>query len=226
MHKVWIAVALAALGACSDSHRITIEEAPVALSRASCSYAFRCCDDAEIADELDVVDPARCEATIEMRLRAEIAERQAMIDSGRLVFDEANADECARQLEETPCGADPDDVRACGELFAPGLQVGDACDASEECASGLCVDDVCRAHKGRGEPCGFNAECADDDWCLGNPHGQSTTPGVCTRKPSIGEPCPDFVCGEGFCGAERTCMREEGRPDERADDDPPMCDGR
>ncbi len=115
-----------------------------------------------------------------------------------------------------PCEASPEARGSCGgELIcdllltspvcAPEKQLGEPCGSTDACGphllctSSAAATATCLAPIPLGGACvGANQDAA----CLA-PH--RCVNGVCSAPPTIGQPCPDGACLEGFCDATKVC---------------------
>ena len=173
-HHVRVRAALVALliAGCGDNiGYVSLDEYPVALREALCTYYVRC---GQIRDE------AACEGlnfgnvAISDRFRFAVAAKHIRWN-GEAVY------ACMQRASEASCDhADPDDWRCEGPLFEGLLHDGELCYWGSECISKECWD-------------GGTGEC-HESCCAGTCVGDAAP-----QNGRIGDPCRFSRCLEGRC---------------------------
>jgi hypothetical protein len=88
----------------------------------------------------------------------------------------------------------------CEYICTPLVADGDACDRPEQCASTVCVDDVCRTFPiPNGGPCSSNGECASNFCGLEVPRTCDQLPLADGRMCNQSAQCSSEVCFAGEC---------------------------
>lgn len=147
----------------------------------------------------------------------------AGIDAGTITYDAGAARRCVNELARTCVGIEGiEAIEACQQIFVGQIPVGDACQASAECAPGsYCLttqacSGTCTAKVGTGSPCDRNEEClaepgsiADCTDTTDNPVDHCIQTAVETGR-ALGEPCGEVdVDGDAqlyaFCEGGTYC---------------------
>lgn len=205
-------VAAMTMLACGGDDPIAYDDLPPALAEALCSYAYRCCDAAEIADQFGSFDPpitdeASCRVALTGFYQQVVGDDPA-VASGRIHYDGDVAASCVAALRGATCGSSNQVFRdQCAAVFVGAVAVGDACADDDECASGLCdqalgaAAGTCATPPTAGMAC-VDATCADGAYC----EAQPTAGDLCVAKLADGGLCTsDQACLSGYCDDASRC---------------------
>jgi hypothetical protein len=209
---------LLSVSACADESGEPVEfaELPPALAGGICENAFRCCTDAEIAEQFGAVLPTSdadsCSTSLSLVLGLGIAGARASIERGRIRYDAERAGACLARLENTACDAsvavDAEAFGQCDGMFVPLVAERGACASDEECITGFCdvgtgTEGLCAPLPQRGDAC--STTCAEGSHCdLGTcaplePAGSACFSGTeCESGRCVSDACaPDMATCDG-----------------------------
>jgi hypothetical protein len=218
-----LAALLATLAACgADDARpaVPVESYLDELAAVTCERLFRCCDAADLADELAGFNPVPgtvAECTVAFRQLFESFLEPAVLDaveSGRAAYDQAQAVACLDAYERTACTvtfAQLEAGAACRGAVVGRVPDGSLCRLDTECLEadrdceggdsetlGQCV-----ALPREGEPCSLS--CVRGTYC-----DVAGDPAICVDQQADGTPCSgDQACESGAC--DGTCVTPAAR---------------
>jgi hypothetical protein len=212
---------LAACGRLNGGDPVTLDQLPDRVAAATCSKAFACCSQAELAQMFgglpgNPTTEPECEASLsQLFATTTLPAFQASIDGGRAVYDPDNASTCLDVVASESCAefsASLGGVMSC-VLVLPAVAPGGSCAATYECMTQDCQgasgsgnpDGSCVPLPGPGDPC--TDICQAGLFCGSNPGGML----VCAPQGDVGAPCKQNqecrgeVCmfdpmGIGTCG--------------------------
>lgn len=207
-----------------DDAPIAYADLPAELADALCSYAYRCCDAAELVDQFGGFDPpvtdeASCRVAV-TGLYQDLFGGDPAVASGRISYDAGIAATCVAAVRGATCGTSNQVFRdRCDAVFVGAVAAGGACADNDECAAGLCdqsagaAEGTCATPPTAGMACVDDA-CADSAYCEFQP---ATSQYQCVAKRADG----------GLCTTGRECLSEycddAGRCGPRPA--PVLCDG-
>lgn len=195
MHKY--ALLLAVVTACGGGGNVSKEDFPKEAATAACAKVFDCCSAQEViafGTVFNFDDEDSCALRIEALLSTGVAEFEADIEAGLVVYNGGAAQDCIDDLKDSSCtsgGVDP----TCDGVFVGQLENGESCSNSDTCESGNCENGRCENPPGVGEACADN--CADGLACVGD---------TCRERAPDGAACiTSEECESGFCGQGGVC---------------------
>lgn len=165
---------------------VELDELSPIVASYQCDALFRCCDSAELEEELGFFDAEteeECTMVYAAFIEGFLVESlQASVDSGRLVYHADRMGACIDHLNGLSC-----EERA--------MSVSDSGFAAAGC------QDPFEGQVANGDACASDEEC-QSDWCDGDSMDfeGNVTEGVCGDPPGQGDACPDFECtGDTYC---------------------------
>jgi len=173
-----------------------------------CHKAFTCCDATELAGgNVTTVDEASCRALVGPEISSNVADNQADVSAGRLVYHGDSARRCLDTLAALPCaqwGADEELARFpdCQHVFEGLVAPAASCTRDAQCADGFCdtTAGTCVARPKRGEDCA-NGLCSEGLECQPDP--TTGAPSVCLPPLADGSPCTfDGQCTSASCNID------------------------
>lgn len=191
--------------ACSSGGGNKVEPAewPLAAAQSMCSWQFKCCTDAELAEQ-GQTDEATCVTDTTEMLNMFMGGINTALASGHGVWDADAAGQCVDNVASVGCnsgfGSNPANVfeEICGEFIIPQQAAGDDCDSIVDCQSGLYCEEAsstCKALPGAGEACGDDYACAAGLYC--------DDALECQTVKAVGDDCSDFggwmECASTYC---------------------------
>lgn len=214
MIRTACAMILLATAACGgDDDPVAYADLPAELADALCSYAYRCCDATELADQFGGFDPpvtdeASCRVAMTEFYQGLIGGDPA-VASGRIRYDAAVAGTCVAAVRGATCGTSNQVFRdRCDAVFVGAVGAGGACADNDECAAGLCdqtagaAEGTCVTPPTAGMAC-VDEACAASAYCEFQP---ATSQDLCVAKRADGELCTaGRECVNGYCDDAGRC---------------------
>lgn len=199
--------------ACGGDDPIAYDDLPAELADALCSYAYRCCDAAELADQFGGFDPpvtdeASCRVAMTEFYQGLVGGDPA-VASGRIRYDAEVAGTCVAAVRGATCGTSSQVFRdRCDAVFVGAVGAGGACADNDECAAGLCdraagaAEGTCATPPTAGMAC-VDEACADSAYCELQP---TTGQYQCVAKRADGGLCASGLeCVSGYCDDAGRC---------------------
>lgn len=149
---------------------IALDDAATELTEAVCAFSERC----DLLELLELVVNEPCDVFIKAQFEeGTLAATQAARDAGRINYSENAMARCVAELGASDCSADLESLFAvCDDAFEGQVDLGDACEASNEClGTAACrFNNACPGSCGAlpmaGEACDAQAGCATDSVCV------------------------------------------------------------
>ncbi len=163
---------------------------PSAMAAAACSWAFTCCDAAEVKTLTTGSTEAACTAELTTTYNNLYANANPAAwspkDARQVVLDvQAAAASCPR-------GFDPTSTLNGHQPVFPSKGPGDLCNNTFECSTHFCNKGTCANPLPAGSTCSATDPCASSNRCIN---------GVCKALQMDGSSCTDSVeCYSGACG--------------------------
>jgi hypothetical protein len=208
---VLLCVAAAFVIGCGGGHgggAVPMDQLGAEYASVFCHKAFTCCDATELAGgNVTTADEATCRSLVGPEISSNVADNQADVSGGRLVYHGDSARRCLDTLAALPCaqwGGDEELARFadCQHVFEGLVAPLAPCVRNAECADGFCdtTAGVCRALPKLGESCPSGL-CSEGLACLSNPTTGATD--VCGAPLGDGSPCHyDSECTSAFCNID------------------------
>ncbi len=181
----------ALLGACDSGGaggpgEIPLVEMPAAVRRAICEKIFSCCSEAERQKNPRLgQDQASCEAGLNRQATFLLADLDASVAAGRIVYHGDRMSRCLAELKARSCAAvkmpagEMTLTEICNGVIESKVALGGTCTEYWDCVGGWCAGDpgdTCTAVKPEGADCDEGVECgsgicSDDRLCAPRPPG-------------------------------------------------------
>ena len=190
-------------------HTIAIEDLSSTFAELYCSRAFNCCDSTELTDLGYATEEACVSAEILSFEEDVMADAEAGIAAGTVVYDASAAGFCQVAMEAMNCSLGLDEGfedPSCDGVFSGNVAIDSACFSYLECAaddSWCGNDDVCvttPALVAEDGACSYESQlvCDVDLYCNDSD--------ICTALPGDGETCYFNMCASGFaCDTSDVC---------------------